>query len=218
MRFWCLNGNLGYDQNQRWDIRVGGECDCSSLVIHCLHEAGFDTGNSSYTGNMSAALCARGWKRLPANGNPHAGDILLADATHVAVYLGNGLLAQASIDERGKARGGRSGDQTNHETNVRSYYSHPWNCYLRYTDTQTINPTTSGDDEMPYVFCYVSENFPGVKFFDGTRIHNLTNPDELAILKTTFAQTTGKQLPILTIGQKKAPWNIRFEDAIHRAG
>lgn len=136
MRYWCASGNLGYDQAQRWDIRVGGECDCSSLVIHCLKEAGFDTGSSSYTGNMSSQLTARGWRRLPNNGRPQPGDILLNDVHHVAVYLGGGQLAQASIDERGRASGGRSGDQTDHETNIRSYYNYPWNCYLRYAGAQ----------------------------------------------------------------------------------
>lgn len=131
MRYWCLAGDLGYDQNQRWDIRVGGECDCSSLVIWALREAGFDTGGSTYTGNLSSQLTARGWARLPAGGSPQAGDILLNDVHHVAVFVGGGQLAQASIDERGRASGGQSGDQAN-ETNVKAYYSYPWNCYLRY--------------------------------------------------------------------------------------
>lgn len=132
MVYWCLHGNLGYDQYQRWDIRVGGECDCSSLVIWCLREAGQDTGGATYTGNLSANLVARGWQRIIPNGKPQVGDILLNDVHHVAVYVGNGQLAQASIDERGRASGGRSGDQSNYETNVRSYYDYPWNCYLRY--------------------------------------------------------------------------------------
>ncbi|NEG56113.1 endolysin-like domain-containing protein [Bifidobacterium platyrrhinorum] len=142
MRYWCASVSLGYDQSNRWDIRPGGECDCSSLVIHALREAGFDTGGATYTGNMSSNLTARGWRRLPADGNPRPGDILLNDIHHVAVYLGNGMLAQASIDERGKASGGKAGDQTGRETNVRAYYSYPWNCYLRYgADTViTVGP------------------------------------------------------------------------------
>ncbi|MEY8515202.1 hypothetical protein [Lactococcus taiwanensis] len=51
---------------------------------------------------------------------------------HAAVYIGNGQLAQASIDERGKAAGGQGGDQTGHETNISNYYNYPWDCYLRY--------------------------------------------------------------------------------------
>ena len=131
MRYWCLSGNLGYDQYNRWNIRVGGECDCSSLVIWALREAGQDTGGATYTGNLSAALVARGWQRIIPNGKPQPGDILLNDVHHVAVCVASGQLAQASIDERGRASGGRTGDQ-GRETNVRSYYSYPWNCYLRH--------------------------------------------------------------------------------------
>ena len=136
MVYWCRDVSLGYSQSDRWNIKDGGNCDCSSLVIHCLHEAGFDTGSATYTGNMSAQLTARGWRRLPANGSPQAGDILLNDVHHVAVYLGNGQLAQASISEHGTAYGS-GGDQTGHETNIRNYYNYPWNCYLRYAGVQS---------------------------------------------------------------------------------
>ena len=120
-----------YSQSDRWNFNASaGNCDCSSLVIHCLREAGFDTGSATYTGNLSGELTKRGWKRLPANGNPQPGDILLNDVHHVAVYLGGGKLAQASISERGTAYG-KAGDQTGRETNIRNYYSYPWDCYLR---------------------------------------------------------------------------------------
>ncbi|WEV59660.1 NlpC/P60 family protein [Bifidobacterium sp. ESL0728] len=131
MRYWCAVANLGYSQGDRWDFRNGGNCDCSSLVIHCLQEAGFDTGGATYTGNMSANLTARGFRRLPNNGDPRPGDILLNDADHTAVYLGGGLLAQASCSEHHSVYG-TGGDQTGHETNISRYYNFPWNCYLRY--------------------------------------------------------------------------------------
>lgn len=46
----------------------------------------------------------------------------------------NAIIAQASIDERGRASGGRAGDQTGYETNERRVYSyrHGWDCILRY--------------------------------------------------------------------------------------
>ena len=45
MRYWCVEANMGYSQSDRWNFNpAGGNCDCSSLVIHCLQEAGFDTG------------------------------------------------------------------------------------------------------------------------------------------------------------------------------
>lgn len=141
MRYWCEDGNLGYDQSNRWDIREGGECDCSSLVIFALREAGFDTGTASYTGDMSDNLTARGWQRIPfsSTSQVRAGDILLNDLYHVcAVISGSGstaTIAQASIDERGRATGGQSGDQAN-ETNTKQVYvySRGWDCILRYTD------------------------------------------------------------------------------------
>ncbi len=136
MRYWCDVASLGYSQSDRWDIRDGGNADCSSLVIWCLREAGFDTGSATYTGNLSANLTARGWARLPNDGNPLPGDILLNDADHVAVYIGGGRLAQASMSEYGTAWGS-GGDQTGGETNTNPYYDYPWDCYLRFTGQQT---------------------------------------------------------------------------------
>lgn len=143
MRYWCAVANLGYSQTDRWNFNAtAGNCDCSSLVIHCLKEAGFDTGSASYTGNLSSNLVARGWKRLPVDGHPQAGDILLNDVHHVAVYLGGGQLAQASISEQGTVSG-KAGDQTGRETNIKGYYNYPWNCYLRYQGAQSATSNTS---------------------------------------------------------------------------
>lgn len=147
MRYWCQTVSLGYSQNDRWNIRPGGNCDCSSLVIWCLREAGFDTGSATYTGNMSAQLTARGWSRIANDGNPQAGDILLNDRDHVAVHLGGGQLAQASISEYGTANG-KPGDQTGHETNIRGYYSYPWNCYLRYTGGTQTAPAQAASSKL----------------------------------------------------------------------
>lgn len=140
MRKACEDWSLGYDQSNRWDVRDGGECDCSSLVIWALRKAGFDTGSASYTGDMSVNLTARGWMRIPFTSltQVRKGDILLNDVHHVcAVIAGSGTgatIAQASIDERGRATGGRAGDQTGGETNTRQVYvySHGWDCILRY--------------------------------------------------------------------------------------
>lgn len=141
MRKACQDWSLGYDQNQRWNIYDGGECDCSSLVIWALKQAGFDVGSASYTGNMSSNLTKRGWTRIPYKGlwQVKAGDILLNDSYHTAAVIsGSGTtakLAQASIDERGRATGGQAGDQTGSETNIRTVYnySHGWDCILRYS-------------------------------------------------------------------------------------
>lgn len=156
--------NVGYDQltPDRWTIKDGGECDCSSLVINCLREAGFNTGDVSshigkvnagepyagctYTGNMSYYLTSlkdddgKSWSRLSFSlSKLKPGDILLNDEYHTCVVIsGSGstaLIAQASIDENYYGWGGKAGDQTGYETNIKQayVYSHGgWNCILRY--------------------------------------------------------------------------------------
>lgn len=137
---WAANSDkVGYDQSlpDRLSVEFYSdkltETDCSWLAVAALRYAGFETGGASYSGNMSEELCKHGWKRVRNDGNPQTGDILLNDADHVAVYVGNGMLAQASIDEKGGIRGGKAGDQTGNEVNVRAYYDYPWDCYLRWT-------------------------------------------------------------------------------------
>lgn len=134
MLYWCDEASLGYDQSNRWDIRDGGECDCSSLVIFALREAGFATGAASYTGDMAKALTANGWQRIAAAGSPRVGDILLNEGRHVAVCTGPDQMSYASIDERGKISGGAGGDQTGRETKTvkGTSYSKGWDCYLRW--------------------------------------------------------------------------------------
>lgn len=147
MRYWCEVADLGYDQTERWNIWDGGECDCSSLVIHALQEAGFDTGNASYTGDLSDNLTARGWVRLQPNiFDAQPGDILLSDVHHVAVvvsgYGWGAMVAEAWLDEKGGIYYGQSGDQTGLETRVRSIYvfSGGWDCFLRYEGEEDMTP------------------------------------------------------------------------------
>ena len=131
MVYYCRDVSVGYSQADRWDVRPGGNCDCSSLVITCLREAGFDTGSATYTGNMSSQLTARGWVRLSPYVSKQPGDILLNDAYHVAAMINNYQLAQASISETGGVNGA-DGDQTGRETNISNYYDYPWNAVLRW--------------------------------------------------------------------------------------
>lgn len=141
----CRDWSLGYDQGNRWDIRDGGECDCSSLVYSALWAGGFlqkPSGNlynyTLYTGSLREHLKAAGWKVLsPDLSQAKPGDVLLNDGHHVCMVVEgtgwNAKIAQASIDERGRATGGASGDQGN-ETNIRSIYTYSkgWSCILRW--------------------------------------------------------------------------------------
>jgi len=151
MRYWAnlKNPGVGYDQADRWNLKNGGSVDCSSFVILCLRRAGFQTGHASYTGDMRSELTKLGWAVKDNNGRPQAGDILLNDADHTAVYLGSGRLAQARINRLGGITGGTPGDQTNAETNVQEYYDYPWDCYLRYRGAHAGGPVAQDGWPLP---------------------------------------------------------------------
>jgi hypothetical protein len=218
MRYWCDLADMGYSQADRWHFDpAGGNCDCSSLVIWCLREAGFDTGDATYTGNLSAALTARGWVRVADSGNPLPGDILLNDADHVAVYIGGGLLCQASIAETGGADGA-PGDQTGGETNTSPYYDYPWDCYLRYVGPQDADGVTTqktkDDDDMLKAIIQINDE-PALRYFDGARLHLLTHPDQVTALQET-ARQCGTSLPAFKLGTAGAPWGTRLMEALQQ--
>ena len=48
-------------------------------------------------------------------------------------------IGHASIDENGKASGGKAGDSTGKEVCIRSWYSKPWQYYLECTDEKVAN-------------------------------------------------------------------------------
>lgn len=187
MDYYCRVASVGYDQWERWNVYDGGETDCSALVITCLREAGFDTGDATYTGNMSENLTARGWDRLaPDLSTCKPGDILLNDSSHVAAvidgYGWDATVAQASIDENGDIHGGQAGDQTGNETNECGMYDYPWDCILRYKDSE------SGEFEMAEALFYIKDDHQGYKkddivyFNTASGFRYLGHPDCVTVL------------------------------------
>ena len=123
------------------------DADCSSLVIHTLHEAGFDTGDANSTHDLLPALAVRGWTLASPPLQP--GDILLSPGSHVAVYMGDGMLAEANINENCDISNGIPGDQTGQETRITEYYNHPWDYILRYTgETENNTPKTTPREDF----------------------------------------------------------------------
>jgi len=123
----------GYDQSSRW----GPDYDCSSFVITAYQKAGLpvrDNG-AAYTGNMREAFKKCGFREVV--GSLKAGDVLLNEKNHAALYIGDGKIAQASHNEKGGITGGQTGDQTGQEISIRSYYDYPWDCVLRYGDEKS---------------------------------------------------------------------------------
>lgn len=133
----------GYDQNNRWLPDV----DCSSLVTLCYENAGIPVrskGGATYTGNLKEGFTKCGFTAIkckPVMPGLKRGDVLFYHYVkngkvhgHAILYLGGGQIVQASINEKGTATGGKSGDQTGNEVTVGKYYnpSYGWDYILRY--------------------------------------------------------------------------------------
>lgn len=129
----------GYSMTSRW----GPDYDCSSFVISAFRNAGVNVGSATYTGNMRSQFTQHGfqwipWSQIGGTSNLQRGDILLNDAQHTEIYLGNNQNVGAH-----SAKGHpETGDQTGNEISVSGYYNHPWNGVLRYISSQTCNCST----------------------------------------------------------------------------
>lgn len=139
----------GYDQANRW----GPDYDCSSLLIEAWERAGVPvkTKGATYTGDMKKVFIACGFVEVPLK-DRQRGDVLLNEAQHCAMMVDSKNLVNASINELGKAVGGKRGDQTKKEILVRPYYTYSkgWDCCLRYVGTDkpaktTTKPKPAGD-------------------------------------------------------------------------
>ena len=132
----------GYDQTRRW----GPDYDCSSLMISAWQQAGVPvkTEGATYTGNMTPAFLRCGFEDITAEVNLSTGaglqrgDVLLNVRHHTAMSIGSGQIVHASINESGRATGGKTGDQTGREICVRSYYKYSkgWDKVLRYVGSR----------------------------------------------------------------------------------
>lgn len=136
MEAWASDPAHGYDQANRW----GPDYDCSSAVISAWELAGVPvkTKGATYTGNMRGVFLRCGFEDVTAGVDLSTGtglqrgDVLLNILHHTAMYCGNGMEVESSINENGGVTGGQPGDQTGREFLVRPYRNYPWDCVLRY--------------------------------------------------------------------------------------
>ena len=143
----------GYDQANRW----GADYDCSSFVITAWQQAGVPvkTSGASYTGDMYWAFIHCGFRdvtnsiNLSTGANLQKGDVVINTKHHTELYIGNGKMVKASINELGGVTGGKTGDQTGREIYIGNYYkpSYGWDYVLRYYGSEeeekpTVDPVT----------------------------------------------------------------------------
>lgn len=138
---------------------AGGDRDCSSAVVTALRAVGVNTFGASYTGNMREQLLKTGlfgWRKMGVK-SAQRGDIYLNEKCHTAVCVSpygsarGDLLAQFSISEKGAVTGTK-GDQTGRESNIKAYYSYPWDGTLYWLgDGKTLNGSNTevADNTVP---------------------------------------------------------------------
>ena len=138
---------------------AGGDRDCSSAVVTALRAVGVNTFGASYTGNMREQLLKTGlfgWRKMGVK-SAQRGDIYLNEKCHTAVCVSpygsarGDLLAQFSISEKGIVTGTK-GDQTGRESNIKAYYSYPWDGTLYWLgDGKTLNGSNTevADNTVP---------------------------------------------------------------------
>lgn len=137
----------GYDQAHR----QGPDYDCSSLVGTALHKAGFNVNSGSTTKNLREQLLKNGFKAIAIDSSRKRGDIFLKEGHHVVMCTDAKNIVHASINEKGKTTGGKTGDQTGKEICTRSFYTYKggWDYHFRYEEPQSTSPsksTTSGNE------------------------------------------------------------------------
>ena len=154
----------GYSQRNRW----GPDYDCSSMVIQCLQDAGIpakDRG-ATFTGNMREVLLDCGFKNIIGACNcvtaegMRRGDILLNDADHTAIYIGNGQLVHARSSEGNALQG----DQSGNEIRVQPYYNYPWTAVLRYAANKSVDTFSPAVSDAPAVQKPKEERFFELRF------------------------------------------------------
>lgn len=138
---------------------AGGDRDCSSAVVTALRAVGVNTFGASYTGNMREQLLKTGlfgWRKMGVK-SAQRGDIYLNEKCHTAVCVSpygsarGDLLPQFSISEKGTVTGTK-GDQTGRESNIKAYYSYPWDGTLYWLgDGKTLNGSNTevADNTVP---------------------------------------------------------------------
>ena len=131
------NEKHGYDQTERY----GPDYDCSSLLAESLRYGGFSVSRFSTTRNLYEQLIKLGF--VLVTGKPKRGDIYLTPGKHCVLCVNENTIVHASKNENGKAKGGKTGDQTGKEICTRSFYtpSYGWKYHLRYEGDNTVEET-----------------------------------------------------------------------------
>lgn len=146
----------GYDQT----YRNGPDYDCSSFLGHGLNYGGFNVPKNTDTRSLGGYLLNTGFKIVNLREQIQKGDIFCKSGSHCFACIDGQNIAEASINEKGTATGGQTGDQTGREIWVHPFTDKNINGYTHY---RLENLVITGDTYWSIWFGWIP-NESGYKY------------------------------------------------------
>ena len=212
----CAVYSCGYSQPHRdWltetRLRNGtAETDCSYGVGWWLWKGGFLKENPAFsTAYERQYLIDCGFECIDANAGfvkLKRNDVLLRDRNdsrgilgHTALYIGDGMQAEALRDENHQAgyEGTTPGDNDGGETVVRPL-TYDWDWVIRKTDAN-YEPYIGGDNGMAFLFTCDGAHSGNVWLYDGGFIHRIDTEEQQETIKYCYLKSTGKDMPFFHV-------------------
>lgn len=212
----CAVYSCGYSQPHRnWLtfkrlIEGTAETDCSYGVGWWLWKGGYLDENPAFsTADERQYLIEHGFTAINANAGfvkLQRNDVLLRDRNdargvlgHTALYIGDGMQAEALRDENHQAgyEGTTPGDNDGGETVVRAL-TYDWDWVIRKNDQPKV-PIDSVGDCMTFLFTCDGKYSGDVWFYDGGTVNKVYTEEQQETLKYCHLQATGKELPFFHV-------------------
>lgn len=201
----CAVYSCGYSQPHRnWltieRLKDGtAETDCSYGVGWWLFMGGYLDENPDFHTKMEREyLASHGYDLIDANAGfvkMQRNDVLWKTG-HTALYIGEGMQAEAIRDEHHDAgyEGTTPGDQDGGETVVRPL-TYDWDYVIRKRDQpKPIAPTpTEMEEDMTFIFSCDSNKH--MWFYDGGRVVQIKTESQQETLKEAHLKSTGRAMP-----------------------
>jgi len=208
----CAVYSCGYSQEDRENISIQrlkdgtAETDCSAGVAWWLYMGGLLAELYLFwTAIEIDYLVSKSYTLLPATVAPRRNDVLWRQG-HTALYIGDGMQAEAWCSENGTTDGA-AGDQTGGETMVRAYPTGGWTYILR----PPVHEKEDTEDEMVCVFRPNNDESLPLCYYDGTKVHPLKSQAKYDAVNEMYQKLHGgKSIPTISIGEKTAPYGTEF--------
>ena len=137
LMMWCEISHLGGSEPVKRIFNRCGTNPSMDAIMTALKKDQQDTSNGTQVGDkifQSRHDCCYKWINQYAQTQQKGCDSMAIDFKN---YYG--LISNSGSDQNYDIAGGRAGDQTTHEWQVRTWYNRPWNCVLRYPDRKVGN-------------------------------------------------------------------------------